>query len=363
MNCKLLPKFPITVFRMGWYGIPLIVLALFSGSLSAQDIHYSQFYGAPFNVSPSLIGIFDGDIRLMGNIRNQWASVPVDYRTITLAADGKLPMTENGSFFAVSGAFNFDQAGDSRLRYVNLALGGSYTRLLQPGLFATVGVQLGTSQRNFDLNGLIFDEQYDNTTGQPNPNTGNGESFPNLRNGFADLSAGLNFHWQAQKEALLVDMLLKRSKLDIGVGVHHLNRPNQSFDERTTINLPMRISPYAMATIQLGSRFDLVGNLQGQFQSTYEEWLAGFGVKFHLDTNPGQRLAFQLGANYRFHQIGDSYSPAIEVFYRNIRAGFSYDVNISEFDVATKGRSGPEFFVHYTIRRVPKIKAKICPLI
>ena len=70
--------------------IPLIIsttVILFPSIIFCQDIHYSQFHNAPFNINPALTGISRGDIRVMGNFRSQWRSVPVDYTTYTLAAD------------------------------------------------------------------------------------------------------------------------------------------------------------------------------------------------------------------------------------------------------------------------------------
>jgi hypothetical protein len=55
-------------------------VALIVGTrVSAQDIHFTQFYAAPMNISPALTGIFAGESRLMTNFRSQWHSVPVDF--------------------------------------------------------------------------------------------------------------------------------------------------------------------------------------------------------------------------------------------------------------------------------------------
>lgn len=60
---------------------------LYASLLSAQDIHWTQFYAAPMNISPGLIGIFPGETRFMANYRSQWHSVPVDYSTLGLSVD------------------------------------------------------------------------------------------------------------------------------------------------------------------------------------------------------------------------------------------------------------------------------------
>ncbi len=63
----------------------LLTLAI----LPAQDIHFSQFGNAPINLSPGLNGVFGGDLRFVGNYRNQWRSVPVPYLTFSGTLDNK----------------------------------------------------------------------------------------------------------------------------------------------------------------------------------------------------------------------------------------------------------------------------------
>ncbi|HRF37497.1 MAG TPA: hypothetical protein PK198_01815, partial [Saprospiraceae bacterium] len=56
--------------------------------------------------------------------------------------------------------------------------------------------------------------------------------------------------------------------------------------------------------------------------------------------------------------------PGIELTYDRWMAGFTYDINISPFNVATNRRGGPEFSLRYIIAKVPALGAfKVCPLI
>ena len=84
----------------------------------------------------------------------------------------------------------------------------------------------------------------------------------------------------------------------------------------------------------------------------------------YLNRSLGKQIALQMGVLVRFFEIADTYSPTIELHYNSWRVGFSYDVNISEFNVATQRRSGPELSVQYIIKRVKPLPTfKICPLI
>ncbi len=338
--------------------------------LNAQDIHFTQFYSAPFNISPGLTGVFPGETRLMGNFRSQWHSVPVEYSTLTLAGETKLPGKDRADgFFALGMGFNYDQGGVSRLNYSNFHVNGSYTKRLAPKFYATVGGQWGLSQRRFQANGLIFDAQYDPSTGAVDPSLPTLEDFSNRRNFFADFNTGLNFRFQTRVDDELVDRLEMRTKIDAGIGIFHLNTPLQNFieDDISDISLPVRFTPYILATIKVGSNIDLIYNTMFQSQATYKQWLNGFGIKWHLNRQPGNQLAIQFVANYRSFDFSEALAPAFEVVYNGWRAGFSYDVNVSEFEVATRNRSGPEFFVHYHLAKVKRKRQlpeyKICPLI
>lgn len=333
--------------------------------LLSQDIHYSQFYNAPLNLSPALTGIFRGDVRFMGNYRSQWRAVPVKYLTFTGAADMKfIRQTMRKGFFSGGVVFHYDQAGYSKLNLSHLGLNGSYTHRLGEKTYATAGAQLGFNQRAFKLDELTFNNQFDPGRGVYDPGLPTGEEFPNTNNFFIDFSAGFNLRLQSHSDAELVDRLEKRSKLDLGVGIFHLNQPDQSFIEDAVVPLQMRFSPYAFGTLQLSKSIDFLLNFSGQFQNPYRELLISGGGKLHLNRSLGKQLAVQLTAGYRFSDIGDGFIPALEVNYNSWKVGISYDINVSDFNIATRRRGGPEVAVHYIITKVKPLPVfKICPLI
>ena len=339
-------------------GIQLCVV----GVLFAQDIHYTQFYNAPFQVSPSQIGLFDGYLRVQGNFRNQWASVPVGYKTTTLAVDKKFYSKKENQFFAGGLVFNYDQAGFSKLNHSQVQVLGSFTRRTSKKTYATVGSILSFNHRAFRLGDLTFDNQYDGQGGV-DPSVNSGEAFPNLSNNFGNLAVGFNFRYQSKDTFALVDRLEKRTKFDVGVGFYNLTRPNQSFVENTNVPLPIRISPYIFGTLKLTDEWDAVGSFLVQFQSTYLELNYGAAFKFHVNRQPGKQLAIQAGMNFRSHDFGESWSPTAEVHYNNWRVGFSYEVNTSAFQIATDRNSGPELSVRYLFKRVQNLPQRICPII
>lgn len=347
----------------------IITMGLFLCSfptLFAQDIHFSQFYNSPVLLNPGLTGIFNGNVRFMANYRSQWAAVPVDYQTFSAVADIKFNRryTINRTFFSAGLSFNYDRAGYSKLQLGDLGLNGSITRMFSDHFFGTLGGQISINQRGFKTDALTFDEQFVFERGQYLPTASNGETFGNTSRSFVDFSMGFNFRLQALDQSGLVDLLDQRSKLDFGVGFHHLTEPNQAFFEGEKEQLDMRLSPYAMGILQLTDELDLAANIFGQFQGPYREYLGMIGAKVHIDRQLGNQWALQLGIGYRLNNdFGDAFMPSLEVFFNNWQAGFSYDVNVSDINIATSRRGGPELSVRYLFKTPKRPGRRNCPLI
>lgn len=340
----------------------LLLMVLGFSFLQAQDIHYSQFYNAPMLQSPGLTGVFPGDTRFMANYRTQWKAVPVDYLTFSGAADVKFyprNLDKNG-LFAAGLIFHYDQAGLSKLQLIQLALNGSYSRRLTEYAFLTVGGQIAGNQRGFNLGALSFDEEFDKGRGRYDPSLPNNEVNLSTNKLFLDFSVGINLRMQSLSQRKLVDNGTKRDKLDVGIGIFHLNRPNQSFFDGYKSPLFMRFSPYIAGAVKIDSLLDVVGHINAQFQGPYQEVLGMVGLKYYLNLRPDNRISVQAGVGYRFDDFGDSFYPTAEVGYKGWNVGLSYDVNVSSFQVATGRRGGPEISLRYIIDRVPR-EVKVCP--
>jgi type IX secretion system PorP/SprF family membrane protein len=354
-----------------WNRTIFVWVALFLPSLAgfAQDLHYSQFYGAPLHLNPSLTGIFRGDVRIMGQYRNQWSQVPVGYTTYTGAVDFKA-LGRNGkdNFLAFGLGYNRDQAGLSDLRLNSLTLNGAFTKKLDKRFYGSVGAQIGFSNRKWQADQVTYDSQYNPNNGTFNPQNPIGEKNNDQSLGYTDFGLGFNVRYQVKEREEQVDTSFgQRTKIDFGLGLFHLNRPNQYFTEFGAIKLPMRWSPYIMGDFQLTKRWDLIANVAGQFQSSYRQYLGGLGARYYLNRNAGHQLSLQAGFTVRFDGFTKDFAtyPALEARYNNIRVGFSYDINASQFNDSVKGGvGGPEVFIHYHIVKYKQLPVKkICPLI
>jgi len=346
---------------LGVFG--LLFLSWIGGQ--AQDFHYSQFYNAPVYLNPALTGVFNGDLRVQGNFRSQWTSVPVDYLSFSAFVDKKfIPRFARSSFFAAGLGLNYDRAGDGNLSWFDINLNGAYTQHLSKGFFLTLGGQARFGQRSFNEAGLRFADQFDPDRGRFDPGNVTGERFGNTGHGFLDLGVGLNFHWQALDRYARYDYKEKRSKIDVGVALFHLTEPDQGFIEDVEVPLMSRFSAYAQGLLQLGGKLDLAAGLTLQRQGPYAENVGMGGLRFHLNRQPGKQIALQGGIGYRWDEIGDAFFPTLQLHYNDWRFGVSYDVNVSDFNVATLNNGGWELSVRYIRKKVrPVIGRRFCPLI
>ncbi len=329
----------------------LILAFIFSIGLIAQDLHYSQVGNSPLNLSPALTGSFSGNHRLIGNFRNQWQQVPVPYTQLAGAWDWRLTDKKEKQLpWAVGAIFNYDQQGDAELSLSQLGLNAAYAIRLAPkkNHFLTIGANVTFNQRSFDPTGLNFADQYTIKEGLTTEPTK--EIFTNTKRGFVALGTGVNLRLKSDE---------KRSKLDVGVGAFHLNEPKQNFQDDVEEPLNKRWSSYALGTVMLADKFDLLMHAMGQFQGENQEVLIGAGGLFHLNQTKTQELAVQAGLGYRFD---DALIPWVGLHYQNWQFHLSYDINTSALRGTNSRRGGPEISVIYIITKVPGMEyCKHCP--
>lgn len=324
----------------------LVLCLLFFTKSDAQDLHFSQFQNSPLNHNPALTGIFNGDKRIIANYRRQWFEVPVDYMTFSGSYDMKFRPDGANSFFSGGAIFNYDQAGDARLATAYLGLNGSYTYGFTPGVLLTAGVQVGGGQKSLRTLDLTWGNQWNGVTFDPSRDP----IEPNLEDSkfYFDLGAGLNLRLQSTS----------RTRLDLGVGAFHLNKPNSTFYNDASVELPVRAAIHAIGSVQLLSFLDLRVNGLYHIAGPFQEIVAGAMLNFHISQKRAREVQFAVGAAVR---IDDAIIPMVEFLYDGWRVSFSYDINTSIFEEATDGKGGPEFSVRYIITDVrPLDDSKLC---
>jgi type IX secretion system PorP/SprF family membrane protein len=334
--------------------VALLTLTLCSQFATAQDIHFSQIGYAPLHLNPALTGIFEGDMRLIGNYRTQWNTVPVGYETFSGAYDMSfLNKNYERRFFSAGVMLTHDQAGDSRLSFTNVVISGSYTHRVAKGHYLTAGLAGAFTHKYFDVSGLQFDRQFSDETRSFDPTLDAREAnlLANNTTGFADISGGFNWHYRAPSRA-------KRTSFDVGIASMHFNQPAKPFLDDKAEQLPMRWSMYGFGNIEIVGAFDLLLHATYQDQGPHREMIYGAGLQYHINTDFDKEFAIQAALNRRSE---DALSFMLGMRYRMWKGAFSYDLNTSDFAVATNRRAGPELSIIYIINRVKIMPTKICP--
>ncbi|MFZ4475427.1 MAG: PorP/SprF family type IX secretion system membrane protein [Saprospiraceae bacterium] len=320
-----------------------------AGRLIAQDLHFSQPALNPLALNPALTGVFDGSWRATAAHRSQWKSVPVNYNTNTIGADLKI-WSKGRNGFAAGMLMAFDRAGDLGLNWNQLGLQGSYTRALGSAHALSGGFGLSFVGRNVDLAKLKVQNQWNGE--QFSPGLPTKEPFTSDNTGLKpSLSAGLNWHLQPAGT---------RSRADVGGSIAHLNQPDLTMAEQYPYALPSRFNAAFSGAWQLNDVLDLVGYGLWQQMQTAHETVAGAGVRAMITNEPANLTSLQFTFGARF---GDALIPALQLVHNNWTVGVAYDINISDFDIATNKRGGIEVAVIYCPIPVPPLeKSKSCPI-
>lgn len=319
--------------------------------VAQNEIHYSMFYNAPLTLSPGLTSVFNGDNRFIGNYRSQWRKVPVPYTTVSLSYDQKIYPKRKSAFFYGAGAnLNYDFAGDGKFTTINLNLLGSFTWIAKDWLLITPGVNIGVGQRSLQSAGLNFNDQWNGDEVVLNPSTGEKIDLGSRSFWYPDFGGGLNFRFQKNM----------RTRVDLGGSINHLNKPRMNFYDGDKTTLPNSYAVYIMPSIQLANPLDIMVNLAYKQSSEYKETLIGAIAKLYLNTARGKNYAIGLGMDWR---TNDAWIPTFELYVNNWKAGVSYDINNSSFNIASDKRGGLEVSLQYILAKVkPLENNKFCPV-
>jgi len=324
------------------------ILLAFAIGLNAQDLHFSMFQNSPLNHNPGLTGVFNGDQRYAASYRRQWFDVPVEYMTFSGSYDRNFLRDGAKNFWSGGILFDYDQAGKSELSTAFLGVTGSYTVALKPSMLLTGGAIIGGGQKSAKTANLLWGNQWDGERVDPTLPTGENDLDQN--HFYFDVGAGVNL--RLQKSA--------RTRLDIGGAALHLNQPNNTFYPNGDANLYIRYAAQACASLEVLPQLDVQFNGLAQFAGPNQEIVLGGMLNIHVSTKKTREVQFGIGLGVR---LDDALIPQVALSYDGWRAGFSYDINTSMFDVATNEHGGPEFSLIYTITQVRALEqSKLCKI-
>lgn len=326
--------------------VPFIFLLGFSVITFGQDIHWSQFNDNPVFQNPANTGHFNGDIRYIGNYRDQWRSVTKAFSTLSASVDTKLLKHKQ---FGFGGLLFHDVVGDGQFRTIELQFNAAYTLKLTSDSTHSIrpGVNVGLNHRQLNTDQFYFDNQFDGI--QFNPGASSNEIFQTDRKSNLSVGTGIIYEYYRNK----------RFNITGGMSFFNLNKPNQGFFN-TEVKRDIRFNFFAKGIYKIGFDWDILPAIQLNLQGTYREFLIGSRAKYTVIDRLGEYRAFYGGLFYRNQ---DAMFLSLGMDYQQWFFGLSYDVNFSKLVPASHARGGFEIAVRYIMYRFKpkKIVHRICP--
>jgi len=330
------------LIRLGILGVLLIC----SFALRAQDIHWSQFNDNPVFQNPGNAGHFNGDVRFVGNYRDQWRSVTVPFQTLNFSVDSK-PLGRRDIGYGLM-VFH-DVVGDGQFRTVEVQGNVSKIIKLSTDSMHTLrpGINIGMNHRQLNFDAFYFDNQYNGVQFFPSLPTGEA-LFSDRRTNF---SIGLGTIYQYYRD--------ERFNFTGGIGVFNINRPNQGF-YGDVVPRDVRFTLFGKGIYEINYDWDLVPGIQFSVQGKYRELMVGSSVKYTLVNRMGNYKALYGGLFWRNR---DAAFLSVGMDYQAWFVGLSYDINFSSLVPASRARGGFEIAVRYILNRFKpkKIVHRICP--
>ncbi|MCE3226557.1 MAG: hypothetical protein K0S32_1108 [Bacteroidetes bacterium] len=323
---------------------------LLCGSVSGQDIHFSQYDGSLLNHSPAFTGMFNGDYRVGAIYRSQWQAVPVPYSTFSMNGEARFkPPSFAKDMIGAGVLFNSDKAGDTRYGTTHLYLSGTYlhSATADSSLLVSAGLNVGWCQVGFDYERMTFDNQFDGL--QYNPTLASGERFTWTKYNYADINFGLAAQYRINRSL----------NVTYGFSLLHLTTPVISYQGNFVSRLDMKIGNYVRVVTPVSAKADVIGEALFNKQGKYYEVIPHGSVKYYL--NRDDNKAVLAGACWRAR---DAVIFRVGYTYKTMNSGIAYDINTSKFIAATNRRGAFEIFINYIIKKEPSYVAKkrVCPV-
>jgi type IX secretion system PorP/SprF family membrane protein len=257
-----------------------LFMGFLSGSLFAQDKHFTQFYAAPLSLNPALTGAMEGSYRVGAIYRDQWRKVldnPI--KTFSMFADlrfetGKKRNSDDAIGLGIM--FFNDKVSVVDFSTTQIAVSLAYHKALGVNnrQFLTFGMQGGLTQRNVNYGSLNFHDQFDGNTGY---SLSTDEVLPGNNFSYSDFSLGLNYTAQIGKDG----------RFFAGTSLHHILQPEISFYENTGKGDKL----YTKYSVQLAANLPLTRDNRVQIHPRFLVSAQGP----HLQVNTGTNLRFAMG--------------------------------------------------------------------
>jgi type IX secretion system PorP/SprF family membrane protein len=341
--------------------ITLLASAMLLG-VSAQDIHYTQFYNTPLTTNPALTGVFNGAYRIGAIYRNQWFSAVNNtgffnspFQTPSISFDMPI-FLKNGDAIGVGALILYDEAGAGSISTFTGQISGSYIKHLGANgrHQLSAGFQVGFTQYKLSAADQRFASQYSGNDFNPNISSGVG-LIPNVN--YVNLNVGL----------LYFGKLTNTISLYAGGTIFNTTVPKVNLvSSQNNEKLSLRGNISGGMDFTLGRRYHILPSAMWQRQDGTSDLNTGVG--FGYDIN--MRTNITLGVYNRANNVLDAYhqSDAAIIYaafqVKGAKLGVSYDFTTSKFrDSNNAGTGGLEIsFIYIGLAKMyDERKMMFCP--
>jgi type IX secretion system PorP/SprF family membrane protein len=321
--------------RTKWRLLLTVTAFICVAELNAQDIHFSQFYHNPMLLNPAKTG--DGCAFRFGvNYRSQWGSVTSPYKTFATFIDFPIFINYRKTTSLGLGLSIFnDVAGDGNLTTLDiapaLALHIGFDRARKYRLSA--GGQFAYRQKSIDLQKLTFQEQFNGIS--IDPTLPNGE-YQLRGNAFhvTDFNVGVQFN------AVPSD----KWAVTVGYSKFHLLAPIETYYDNQLNLLNTRNVIHAHFKYYVNDKLTIAPHAVMYTQAKASG--KNIGAEFNYKLNPTSASGFAIFAG-PYYRIGDAVQFLVGAETSKLRVGFTYDLNVSDLNKASKTIGGYELALIY----------------
>jgi type IX secretion system PorP/SprF family membrane protein len=290
----------------------------FSFTGNTQDPHFSQWWSAPLNISPARTLQADADLRIMGNMRQQWINPASPYYTGSLSVETSVLSKKTGyNKLALGLGFMHDNTLEGILKsnYVSTTI--AYHQLFGDDLTHSLSLGFGMTNgnRTLDFSRLYFATQF--SSNGFDLNLPSGETALSNMKSYWSVSTGLTYGYTTAT-----------TRLDIGASAYHLNEPQQTFLKDPFQVVPARYVGYIFFDKTLAN--DQVLNTVFFFQQQARHNYSMIGVSYGFPLQKEYRF-LNLGLLYRYN---DALIPHVSLLLGNKQIGLSYDATWSKLNAA-----------------------------
>lgn len=312
----------------------LIFLCSVLSYSNAQDIHYSNFNASPLYLNPANTGNFVGDWRASGIYRNQWRAIGIPYQTSSMSFDKQF--YAYGQNISAGVFFISDESGKVGLSVNKLFLSGAWYKNIQNN-DVRIGFQAGYVFKSFNFNDMTFPSQFDMGTGYFDNSLANYEDNVGDRTSYLDINLG--GVWRKK---------IDRFEPEVGLGIYHINRPNESFVGDND-NLPMRNVMHA--AVKIDATEEIYFRPRGLYMSHYKanDFIVGNDIGYRIIGKKTNVREIFAGMYFRngFGQSVNSLAVMGGITVGRLDIGLTYDFNMATAEAMPTTQGAFELTLSY----------------